>query len=232
MKKDKKDAYYFKHDANSRNDIALSAVRSDAETFAQGRDSNLVAPLANLSIYGFYFMLIEILREQADFKLKNNAATKKYIAKETQIPMVFVESFLEMLLDTEIHLLKIEDGYIYSERLLSDMEDMNEVRGQYVKAGIKSGEVRRKKKGITSQDDEKPESTEPPKPRKSNVFTPRFYSLWKDYCNSLGGDNAQRRTELDSLESKFAKREQELITKLYMSINNETTSTFFKEITK
>ena len=49
-----KDAYYFPHDCNARNDPKVLALRSVFG--AEG--------------YGVYFMTIEILREQPDYRLK------------------------------------------------------------------------------------------------------------------------------------------------------------------
>lgn len=48
-----KDAYYFSHDANARNDIKIIRLRRSL----------------GLEGYGIYFCLIEMLREQNDYRL-------------------------------------------------------------------------------------------------------------------------------------------------------------------
>ena len=72
----KKDAYYFSHDANARHDPNISEMRAD-----YGSEG-----------YGWYWIIIEMMREQADYKLKlckcnafamqmqcENDAAKKFI---------------------------------------------------------------------------------------------------------------------------------------------------------
>ena len=54
-----KDAYFFSHDCNARNDPKILALRS-----VYGAEG-----------YGVYFMLVEILREQPEYKL----SVTKYI---------------------------------------------------------------------------------------------------------------------------------------------------------
>ena len=53
MSKEKKDAYYFSHDSNARNDIKILRLRRSL----------------GLEGYGIYFCLIEMLREQDDYKM-------------------------------------------------------------------------------------------------------------------------------------------------------------------
>lgn len=52
-KTNEKDAYFFSHDCNARNDPKILALRS----------------IYGAEGYGVYFMLIEILREQPEYKL-------------------------------------------------------------------------------------------------------------------------------------------------------------------
>ena len=51
-----KDAYYFPHDSNARHDPKIMA---------------LIAELSPLG-YAYFFMLIEILREQSNYSLKQS----------------------------------------------------------------------------------------------------------------------------------------------------------------
>ena len=50
-----KDAYYFSHDSNARNDEKIMAMRS----------------VYGLPGYAMYFMIVEILREQSNYKIKD-----------------------------------------------------------------------------------------------------------------------------------------------------------------
>jgi hypothetical protein len=56
----KKDAYYFPHYSNARNDAKLIKLRR----------------VLGIEGYGLYFMLLEVLREQTDFQFPLNGVTK------------------------------------------------------------------------------------------------------------------------------------------------------------
>ena len=49
----KKDAYYFSHDSNSRNDVKIIKLRREM----------------GMEGYGIFWCLIEILRESSDYKI-------------------------------------------------------------------------------------------------------------------------------------------------------------------
>jgi len=230
MANDKKDAYYFKHDTNARNDIYISAARSEVCEMSKKMEKEDVHKLINLSIYGFYFIIIEILREQSDFKIKDNSVVRKFISKESEIPLPVSNQMLDLLISEDYGLIKKEDGHLFSKRLISDMVEMNEVRGKFSKAGKASAEARKSANVQTNSNSEKTPHSAPKAP-KPMIFAARFYSLWNDYCNTLGGNSEERKTELKYLESNFKENEMMLINKLYASIVQEKTKAFFKDFT-
>ena len=114
-KTNEKDAYFFSHDCNARNDPKILALRS-----VYGAEG-----------YGVYFMLVEILREQPDYKL----AVNKYIWSTLAMQMQVEASKLEQIINdccTEFsengNTLLVNDGeYLYSVSLLRRMGKVDDI---------------------------------------------------------------------------------------------------------
>lgn len=114
-KTNEKDAYFFSHDCNARNDPKILALRS-----VYGAEG-----------YGVYFMLVEILREQPDYKL----AVNKYIWSTLAMQMQVEASKLEQIINdccTEFsengNTLLVNDGeYLYSASLLRRMGKVDDI---------------------------------------------------------------------------------------------------------
>lgn len=107
-----KDAYYFSHDANARNDgkIVLLRMRYGAEG------------------YGLYWMMLEVLREQDGYK---------YPAEEDNLrAMAFQfnydgDKFIEIVnYCCEIHLFEMEEGFFWSDSLNRRMSLAEQARGK------------------------------------------------------------------------------------------------------
>ena len=114
-KTNEKDAYFFSHDCNARNDPKILALRS-----VYGAEG-----------YGVYFMLVEILREQPDYKL----AVNKYIWSTLAMQMQVEASKLEQIINdccTEFSengntLLVNDREYLYSASLLRRMGKVDDI---------------------------------------------------------------------------------------------------------
>ena len=91
-----KDAYYFSHDSNARTDPKILAMSSDY----------------NMTGYGWWWVLIEILREQDEYRIKFNKCTCKALAMQMQCTYVKVNGVL-----MNFNLFTIESGEFHSERL-------------------------------------------------------------------------------------------------------------------
>lgn len=96
-----KEAYYFSHDANARNDSKILALRS-----VYGAEG-----------YGWYWMIVEILREQAEFKHK---ITGKYwcnaLAMQMQCECKAIEEFVHDCIE-EFELFVSDGEYFWSDSL-------------------------------------------------------------------------------------------------------------------
>lgn len=111
-----KDAYYFPHDCNARNDPKVLALRSVFG--AEG--------------YGVYFMTIEILREQPDYRLKVTKYLYNALAMQMQVQADKVQEIIEAccneFTDGEGSSLLVNDGeYLYSASLLRRMDRVDNV---------------------------------------------------------------------------------------------------------
>lgn len=91
----KKDAYYFPHYSNARNDSKLLKLRR----------------VLGVEGYGIYFMLLEILREQSDFKLPIK------IVEELEYDLrVSKEKILSVI--TNFELFDVDSEFFFSPKLV------------------------------------------------------------------------------------------------------------------
>lgn len=114
-----KDVYYFSHDCNARNDEKVLAMRS----------------VYGLEGYAMYFMVIEILREQHDFKLKLTKYIWQSLAMQLGVDADKIKKFVDDCVQ-EFELLRIDEGYLLSDSLIKRMnlfKEISEIRSQAAK---------------------------------------------------------------------------------------------------
>lgn len=114
-----KDAYYFSHDANARRDPKILKLRR-----AMGIEG-----------YGIYFMLIETLREQNDYRLTLSSIPD--IAYDIQ-----AEEAKVVRIVNEFDLFTIDGDFFHSNRLKRSMDQFNERRKNLSESG-KRGNAKR-----------------------------------------------------------------------------------------
>lgn len=122
-----KDTYYFPHDSNARGDPRLVS-------FCQEHKN---------SGYACYFMTIEVLREQADYRLPKMFKTSLYTAwraygddlNEQKVEAVY--NFMVML-----GLLQENEFFIWSDSLIRRMQKLENSRVAMSEAGRKGAEKR------------------------------------------------------------------------------------------
>ena len=115
-KTSKKEAYYFSHDANARNDIKIMGLRRKLGWEA----------------YGLYWALIEILREQPEYKLTINSIED--IAYELHSNGEVISALVN-----DYSLFEVEGEFFYSARLSRSMEMYNAMRTKRKESGKKGG---------------------------------------------------------------------------------------------
>ena len=113
-----KEAYYFSHDSNARNDAKIVRLRRKL----------------GLEGYGIYFCIVEMLREDSSFKLQTSSFED--ISFSINVTIEKVRSVV-----TEFDLFVIDDDYFYSPRLTRSMQKYNELKTKRVEAGKKGGQA-------------------------------------------------------------------------------------------
>ncbi|OJV40853.1 MAG: hypothetical protein BGO29_14900 [Bacteroidales bacterium 36-12] len=116
----KKEAYYFPHDCNARNDEKILAIRM--RYGAEG--------------YGVYFMIIERLRESSNYIHVKDYNT---IAFDLRVSSGLIKSIIE---DFGLFAFTDDGKCFYSESLLARMKPLDNLRTQRQEAGKKSAEKR------------------------------------------------------------------------------------------
>lgn len=119
MSSQQKDAYYFSHDANARHDPKIVKLRRSM----------------GIEGYGIYFMIIEYLREQNEYKLKLSSIPDFAYEIQTE------ESKVSQLVN-DFDLFTIEGDSFYSNRLKRSMDQLNEKRRKLSESG-KNGNAKR-----------------------------------------------------------------------------------------
>jgi len=105
-----KDAFYFSHDSNARHDPKIVKMLTK---YPMG--------------YQWYFMIIEILREQDGYRYPLDEYSENAIAYELHIESEKVKQFLHDCIFS-FGLLSQDENYFWSESLLSRMEALDSKR--------------------------------------------------------------------------------------------------------
>ena len=106
-----KDAYYFSHDSNARNDTKILSMRCDY----------------GLEGYGMYWMIVEILRDEAGYKLKLDKCTYRALAMQMHSKPDAVEKFVDDCIN-EYGLFVSDDHAFWAESLLRRMGKLEDIR--------------------------------------------------------------------------------------------------------
>lgn len=155
----KKDVYYFRHDANANADLKMKGLRRKFGW--QG--------------YGWFWYLIELLRNEPGYKLDYNENTFAALADDFKCEPSDVQQFIDHCIQTT-KLLEAHNGHFFSNRLVRDMLYVQEIREKAALAGMQSGRKRRGKKQQTlnERSTDVPSPTETPKteaPKRKNDRT-------------------------------------------------------------
>jgi len=113
-----KDAYYFSHDANARYDPKIIKMIS----------------VYGMKGYGWYWVIIEMLREQDNYKLSiYDQSDIDVIASQTYSDSEKINKYIEDCVKI-FKVFKKTKKYLWNVSLLKRMEIMNEKRGKARKA--------------------------------------------------------------------------------------------------
>lgn len=137
-----KEAYYFSHDSNARHDPKILAMRS----------------VYGVKGYGMYWIIIEMLREQEQYKLQKSKYLFNAIAMQMQSTEICKDDAQEFVSDciNEFDLLAEDEQFIWSNSLLKRMEmkdDLSEKRRKAAKARWDKASNDADSKQVESKDD-------------------------------------------------------------------------------
>ena len=154
-----KDAYYFSHDSNARNDVRMIKLRR----------------MGGLESVGLYWCVIEMLREADDYELPVD--TIEDICYEFRVN---ITSF-EILFICE--LLIQDESVFYSNSLKNRMVKLDEIKEKRAIAGREGGKSKANAKQMLSNKSiVKQSKVNDIKEEKSKGFTVPTFEEVKDYC--------------------------------------------------
>ena len=175
-----KDAYYFSHDSNARNDQRLIKLRR--KYGAEG--------------VGIYWMIIEILREQEDYSLGMDDDSIENIAYDIRVDQDKLE---DIILHFDLFQ-KDSDGssnYFYSKSLKRRMAHLDDIKQKRSYAGQMSGKARQKI-NKSSSDDKQVLNSKVNKVKKVKKVNISFEQFWNLY-NYKVGDKSKVMAKWESL---------------------------------
>lgn len=115
-----KDAYYFSHDSNARNDRKTSAL-----ILSWG-----------MAGYGMWWVVVEMLREEDGYKLPMDELTYSALAKDMMATPEQAQQFIEDCIQ-RFQLLQSDGDYFWSDSMLRRMEHLEEKKEKRRKAAEK-----------------------------------------------------------------------------------------------
>lgn len=122
-----KEAYYFSHDANARNDERLIEVRIKYDWWG----------------YGVYFGIVECLREATGYKLQLSKLDN--LAYSLNVDAKKFAEFFEFC--HKVGLIAKDEEYFWSASLKRRMKKATTIRKQRIKAGLEGAKKRWQKDG-------------------------------------------------------------------------------------
>lgn len=151
-----KEAYYFSHDSNARNDPKISALINDF----------------GMEGYGIFWAIVEILSEQENYKLKKFNKLYSGLSRQLLLEENKLRSIIEAMLH-DYELLLQDENFIWSASLLRRMNIREAKRQAKVEAGrlggIKSGKVRAMRSNAEAKAKQNEAPLEANEPKESKV---------------------------------------------------------------
>jgi len=185
----KKETFYFSHDYSCTNDPKIQALIG--EFGASG--------------YGIFWRIVELLHEDQEHRLY----LKKYVYMAISSQLKESLDYIKKVIDYSVHtceLFEQKDNYIYSQRVMDNIEKREEIRLLRSKAGKRSAQVRAQHK-VTHFEQKvthvEQKVTKESKGKKSKVNNISYNDLLK-YFNDVFLKN--NRVFNDTMKNKYRTR--------------------------
>ncbi len=115
-----KEAFYFSHDSNARNDQKILAMMTKYQWHG----------------YGLYWAIVEIMREHDKYMLSLDKYTYDALALQLHMDASAIENFVSDCIN-EFKLFVVENGFILSKTLIRRMDKKDEISSKRSKAATK-----------------------------------------------------------------------------------------------
>jgi len=180
----KKETFYFSHDYSCINDPKIQALIG--KFGAKG--------------YGIFWRIVEMLHEDPEHKLSLKPYVLEAIASLFKEDIKIIKAVIDYSIET-CELFQKEEGYIYSDRVLENLEKRNKIKKARSEAGKKSAIARSQQK-LTSVNQN---VTKESKGKESKVKVNSInYNELLTFFNSIFNKN--NRVFADSVKAKFSAR--------------------------
>lgn len=177
-----KDAYYFSHDSNARNDQRIIKLRR--ELGSEG--------------YGIYWMIIEILREQKNYSLGLDDDSINNLAFDLRADFGKIE---EVILHYD--LFQRNEQFFWSESLKRRMEKLDLIKQKRAIAGAKGGKSKANDKQMLSNS--KASKEKKSKEKKSKEINIDFSDFWNLY-DYKKGDKTKLQDKWEGLSDEIRQK--------------------------
>lgn len=194
-----KDAYFFSHDSNARNDPKILSMRCDH----------------GMQGYGMYWVIVEYLREQEGYKLALDNTTCKALAMQMHSTTAEVEQFIQNCID-EYKLFTTDNAYFWADSLIRRMEKMESIREKRKAAAAKRWDSDANAKQEDSKSNANAmqrDAKENKVNRKENTYIVDSEYLWSLYPEKQGKSTAMKK--LPGLVKQYGKDQMERAIKRY-----------------
>ncbi|MCA1021818.1 Lin1244/Lin1753 domain-containing protein [Halobacillus litoralis] len=149
-----KEAYYFSHDSNARNDPKIMAMIS--EHGIQG--------------YGMFWVVVEMLREQEEYKLPVKKYVFNALAMQTQCGADAMQSFVDACIN-EYELFESDGEFFWSNSLKKRMNKKNTKSEKAKKAAeARWNKARQNKDSDKQKENEKAQAMQPHSKRNAQAM--------------------------------------------------------------
>ena len=173
-----KDAFYFSHDSNARNDPKILACRS----------------VYGWAGFGMYWAIVEILRDQPNYRLSVNEYLFDALALQLQCDRITAEKFVhdcaEKFTDENGPLLVMDENFLYSKSLIRRMSGLEDKREKARKSAEKRWSNERKNANAMPTQCEGNANPMPKRVKESKDITTTTTDIDKDLkeksCSSTG----------------------------------------------
>lgn len=167
-----KDAYYFSHDSNAHNDPKILSMICDY----------------GMAGYGQFWVLIENLREQDEFKLKHDKSTWKALSMQMQCTVDAVKKYIEDCVYEYALLEMSEDLYFSSNSLNRRMDKYLTAKEKRAAAANKRWNNAKDMQSICNEDasDMQSNAKESKVKESKYIYSAFFEEIWLLYPNKKG----------------------------------------------